>query len=150
MSKKKFAGVERRKFQRLEIPLKVHVTILTDEEVPGGPRTLEARSRNISQTGICIETRQIEVDGVPMLSGSPGSVINRLDLTIELYPEQKPLKVVGEVCWYDLSDESEQFMFKVGIIFLEFESNGEMILQNFLKSLEKKKGGFFARLLGRP
>jgi hypothetical protein len=91
-------GVQKRKFFRLEIPLQVKVTIITEDKVPGGQTSVIVKSRNISEEGICIETRQVEIDGVHMLSGSPGAQKNRLDLELELYGTEKTLKIIGEVC----------------------------------------------------
>jgi hypothetical protein len=139
-------GVEKRRFLRLEIPLQVTLTILSEDLVPGGARPIRVKSRNISGQGICIETRQIEIDGVHMLSGSPGAQKNRLDLTIELYDIEKTIQVTGEVCWYDLSPESENFMFQVGIVFLDMNSQDKDLLKSFLKNHQPPRKGFLRRI----
>jgi len=139
-------GVEKRRFLRLEAPLQVRLTIISEEQVPGGPRTIEVKSRNLSEQGICIETRQIEVDGVHMLSGSPGAQKNRLDMAIELYDIEKTIQVTGEVCWYDLLPESENFMFQVGIVFLDIKPQDKDQLKNFLKKHQPRRNGFLRRL----
>lgn len=138
-------GVEKRRFLRLEVPLQVTLTILSDDLVPGGPRPVSVKSRNISEQGICIETRHIEIDNVPMLSGSPGAQKNRLDLAIELYNIEKTIKTIGEVCWYDLSPEAENFMFQVGIVFLDMSREDRDLLKNFLKNNKPRHDGILKR-----
>ena len=138
-------GVQKRKFFRLEIPLQVKVTIITEDKVPGGQTSIIVKSRNISEEGICIETRQVEIDGVHMLSGSPGAQKNRLDLELDLYGTEKTLKIIGEVCWYDLAPESENFMFQVGIVFLNIDAEKKSQLKSFLKNQRPRKGGFLRR-----
>ena len=145
MGKTGHRGVEKRRFLRIEVPLQVTITILSEDRVPGGPKPLSVKSRNISEQGICIETRQIEIDGVHMLSGSPGAQKNRLDLAIDLYDIEKTIKVIGEVCWYDLSPESEDFMFQMGIVFLEINAQDKKLLKNFLKNHQPPRESFLRR-----
>ncbi len=147
MEIKKYRGIERRKFLRLEVPVQVKVTIMADDEMLGGPKTLSAKSRNISMEGICIETRQVEIDGVHILSGSPRSEKNQLQLQIDLSPEEKPIEVLGEVCWYDLSSETEEFMFQVGIVFLNITADAKKTLKNYLKAHSKPGGNIFTRII---
>lgn len=138
-------GVEKRRFLRLESPLQVTLTIISEDRVPGGPKPINVKSRNISEQGICIETRQIEIDGVHMLSGSPGAQKNRVYLAIELYDVEKTIKGIGEVCWYDLSPESENFLFQVGIVFLDINAQDKDLLRNFLKNHQPRREGFLRR-----
>lgn len=92
MHRVKYRGIERRKFYRLESAVDVGVTILSDDEELAGPKSFAAKSKNISLEGICLETRQVEVDGVHILTGSPKSPRNRLDLAIDLYHKKNLLK----------------------------------------------------------
>jgi c-di-GMP-binding flagellar brake protein YcgR len=140
--KVKSKGVEKRKFFRLDIPLNITIRVLTDEKVPGGVRPLKVQSSNISQQGICVETRQIVVDSVNMLSGSPGARENLLDMEIELIPGESPVKAIGEVCWYDVARETEEFVYQVGIVFIEFKGSGKEQIKKFLKGHEKSKSFF--------
>jgi hypothetical protein len=147
MLKSAHRGVEKRKFLRLEAPLQVTLTIIAEDRVPGGvSRPISVKSRNISEQGVCIETRQIEIDGVHMLSGSPGAQKNRLDMAIELYGIEKTIQVIGEVCWYDLLPESENFMFQVGIVFLDMDSQDKDLLKSFLKTHQPRKKSFLRRI----
>jgi len=138
-------GVEKRRFLRLELPLQVTLTIISDEPAATGPKPIRVKSRNISEQGICIETRHVEIDGVHMLSGSPGAQRNRLDLAIDLYGIEKTIQVTGEVCWYDLSPESDNFMFQVGIVFLDISREDKDLLKNFLKNNQPRRDSFLRR-----
>ena len=139
MKKVKYRGVEKRKFRRLDCPVEVRVTIVVEEEDLSSPKSLIASSKNISMEGICLETRQVEVDGVHILTGSPGSPKNRLDMEIDLYPPEKPFKVSGEVCWYDLAKDTEEFIFEVGIVFINMDAAAKETLKKFIST--KAVGG---------
>lgn len=148
MGKIKSKGVEKRKFLRLEIPLNVCVRIFTDEKARASVRPLNLKSSNISLQGICLETSQMVVDMVNMLSGSPGARESILDMEIELISGEAPLKARGEVCWYDVVRDTEEFMYQVGIVFAEFEGHGKEQLTLFIKNHRKNKG-FFSRILSK-
>ena len=137
--------VENRKFQRLESPLDVTIKILTDEEVPGGLNPLVAATQNISLQGICLEVKQVEINGIPLLLGPPGNRAYLLDMEIDLVAGEPPLKAKGEVRWYDIARDSVEFMYLVGVLFVEIEGDGEEALKAFLK---KQGKGFLERLFG--
>jgi len=139
-------GVEKRKFHRLEIPLEVNIEIITEEELLKGLSPLKMKSCNISPEGICLETRNLEMDGINLLSGRPGARDNRLHLEIELISGENPFKAIGQVCWYDISRESPEFMYQVGIEFVEIEGKGKEQLHRFLKTNKKNHKGFFQKL----
>jgi len=138
-------GIEKRKFQRLEVPLKVMVRIVTEDEVLREIKPQRVISHNISPQGICLETAQIVIDSVNMLSGSPGDRENHLDLEIELVPGEPPAHVSGDVCWYDVARDTEEFMYQVGIVFTSFRDDAKERLARFLKS-NKRGGTVFERL----
>ncbi|MEI6125968.1 MAG: PilZ domain-containing protein [Pseudomonadota bacterium] len=140
-------GIEKRRFQRLEIPLEVSLEIVAAEEVLQKLHPRKMKSCNISSEGICLETRHIEVDGINLLSGPPGARENRVRLEIELIPGEPLFSAIGEVCWYDVSRDTPEFMYQVGIEFIEIESNGKTQLVRFLKSKKNHKG-FMSKLFG--
>jgi hypothetical protein len=146
VGKIKYKGVEKRKFQRLDIPLNVNIRIVTNEEITGGISSQKVQSHNISQQGICLETAQIVVDSVNMLSGSPGARENSLEMEIELIPKETPIKARGEVCWYDIAQDADKFLYQVGIVFTEIHGSDKDRLAKFLRS-RKKNRGFFESLL---
>jgi c-di-GMP-binding flagellar brake protein YcgR len=148
MDRKKLKVVEKRKFQRLEVPLDITIKVITDEEVPGGVRPLKLKSHDISLEGISLETRNIVIDSVDILSGSPGARENFLDMEIYLSPGEAPLQAIGEVCWYDVLRGSEEFMYQVGVVFVKIEDRGKKQLKEFLKSRDKTPN-FFKKLFGQ-
>lgn len=125
--------LEKRKLQRLEFPLEVTVEVVSAEEVPKGPTSLQVKSRNISKDGICLETKFIEVDGINLLSGRPGARENRLHLTISLIPEEPTFEAIGEVCWYDVARDKAECMYHIGIEFIDIKDNRREQLARFLK-----------------
>jgi hypothetical protein len=126
-------GLEKRKLQRLEFPLEVTVEIVSVQVLPRGLPTLHLKSRNISIGGICLETKSIEIDGVNLLSGPPFARENRLQMSIELIPKEPPFKAIGEVLWYDISRDIPEFIYRVGVTFIEIKNNGKDQLSRFLK-----------------
>ena len=138
--------LERRKFQRLELPLEVTVEIVSAQEVPKGLPQLHVKSRNISKSGICLESKSVEVDGVNLLSGLPFARENRLHLSIELILEESPLMAIGEVQWYDVSRDIPEFIFRLGVVFIEIKDIGKDQLARFLKKHQSNKG-YFEKLL---
>ena len=127
-------GLEKRKFQRLQFPIEVTAEIVTVAEMPRGLSPLHIQSRNISKAGICLETMALEVDGVNLLSGSPYARENRLYLKIDLIPNEPPFTAIGEVRWYDVARDAIEFMYQIGVEFLEIKDNGKDQLIRFLKS----------------
>lgn len=140
-------GLEKRKFQRLHVPIDVTAEIATVAQPPRGLTKLHIQSRNISKTGICLETMPLEIDGVNLLSGPPCARENRLQLKIELIPEEPPFMAVGEVRWYDVVRDATENVYQVGIEFIEIKDRGQDQLARFLKS-HKTGDGFFHRLFG--
>lgn len=138
--------LEKRKFQRIEIPLEVTVEIVSAQDVPKGLPRLHIKSRNISKGGICLETKSIEVDGINLLSGLPFARDNRLRLIIELIPEEPPLVATGEVRWYDIAHDIPKFLCRLGVAFIEIKDGGKGQLARFLEKNQNNKG-YFQKLL---
>ncbi|HLA27840.1 MAG TPA: PilZ domain-containing protein [Syntrophales bacterium] len=141
-----FDELEKRKFQRLEFPLEVTVEIVSAQGVPKGLPQLHIKSRNISRSGICLETKSIEVDGVNLLSGLPFARENRLHLSVELIPEEPPLMATGEVQWYDIARDIPELICRLGVAFIEIKNGGKDQLARFLKKHQNNKG-FLQKLL---
>jgi hypothetical protein len=132
-----FDGSVKRKFKRLEFPLEVTVEIVSVQEVPKGLPLLHVKSRNISKGGICLETKSIEMDGVNLLSGLPFARENRLHLSVELIPEEPPLKATGEVRWYDIAHDIPESICRLGVAFIKIKDGGKDRLVRFLKKTSK-------------
>lgn len=128
-----FDGLEKRRFQRLTFFLNVAVEIISARgEAKGLPRQ-HVKSRNISKGGICLDMKSIEVDGVHLLSGLPFARENRLQLSIELVPEEPPLEATGEVQWYDIDRDHPGCVYRLGVAFVEIRGDGKERLTRFLK-----------------
>jgi len=140
-------GLEKRKFQRLDCPLDVAVEIVPVTEAPQQRPPLHIRSRNISKSGICLETQSIEIEGVHLLSGLPFARKHRLYMSIQLTPDEPPFEAIGEVRWYDISSDTPASIYRVGVAFLRVKKPGKEQLARFLKS-HKASRGLFAP--GRP
>jgi hypothetical protein len=142
-------GLEKREFQRLDVPIEVTAEIVNILEKSIGLPPLHMQSRNLSKTGICLETKDLEIDGVSLLSGPPAARENRLHLKIELIPEESPFTAIGEVRWYDVVRDAAESMYQIGIEFMDIKDNGKNQLARFLKS-HKTGGGFFRKIFGKP
>ena len=140
-------GLEKRSFQRLHVPIEVTAEIVTVSEKSIGLPPLHMQSRNISKTGICLETTALEIDGVNLLSGPPWARENRLHLKIVLIPEEPPLTAIGEVRWYDVIRDATERKYQIGVEFIDIKDNGKKQLAKFLKS-HRTGGGFFHKIFG--
>lgn len=135
-----FDGLDKRRFQRLALPLNVAVEIVSAREEPKGLPRLLVKSRNLSKGGICLEMESIEVDGVHLLSGLPFARENRLHLSIEIVPEEPPLTATGEVQWYDVARDLPGCVYRLGVAFIEIGDDGKERLAKFLKKHQKEMG----------
>jgi hypothetical protein len=97
-------------------------------------------------SGICLETKSVEVDGINLLSGPPFARENRLHLSIELIPGEPPLMATGEVQWYDAARDIPEFICRLGVVFIEIKDGGKDQLARFLKKHQSNKG-YFKKLL---
>ncbi|MDO8720819.1 MAG: PilZ domain-containing protein [Syntrophales bacterium] len=108
-------GLEKRKFQRLDYSLEVAVEIVTGDEAPRVLPPVHVKSHNISKTGICLETKVLEIHGINLLSGSPYRRGNRLHMKIKLITEEAPFHAIGEVLWYDVVRDTAGFTYQLGV-----------------------------------
>lgn len=127
-------GLEKRKFQRLECPLEGTVRIVPVKEVSNDLPPLHIKSRNISKGGICLETKAIEVEGINLLSGLPFARKHHLHMNIELVPNEQLFEAIGEVRWYDISHDIPEYIYRVGVAFIDIKNNGKEQLLRFLKN----------------
>lgn len=135
-------GLEKREFQRLEYPLEVTVEIVCEKEVSNSLPPLQFKSRNISKGGIYLETKAIEVGGINLLSGHPFARKYRLSMNVELFPDEQQFGATGEVRWYDVSRDIPEYIYRVGVAFIDIKNNGKEQLLRFLKDHKSNKGYF--------
>jgi hypothetical protein len=132
--------LEKRKFQRLECPLEGTIKIVPIKEVPNNLPPLHIKSRNISENGICLEIKPIEVEGINLPSGLPFAREHRIYMNIELIPNEQLFEAIGEIRWYDIS--RDEYIYQVGVAFIGIKNNGKEQLLRFLKTLKSNKGYF--------
>lgn len=138
-------GLEKRKLLRLDCPLEVSVHIVPVKEAPNGQPPLHIKSRNISKDGICLETKALEVEGVNLLSGHPFAREHRLFMKVELIPNEGLFEATGEVRWYDVSPDTPESIYRVGVAFTDIKDNGKEQLSRFLKT-HNNGNGYFHKL----
>ena len=137
-------GLERRNFRRLESPLEGTIKIVPVKEAPGNLPSLHIKSRNISENGICLEIKPVEVESINLLSGLPFAREHRIYMNIELIPDEPLFEAIGEVRWYDIP--RDEYIYQVGVAFTEIKNKGKEQLLRFLKT-HKSNRGFFHKLL---
>jgi hypothetical protein len=135
-------GLEKRAFQRLNAQIEVIAEIVTFSEESQGLPLLLMQSRNVSKTGICLQTTALEIDGVNLLAGPPFARENRLRLSISLIPEEPPFTAIGEARWYDVVPDAPERKYQIGVEFIDIEGKGKDQLARFLKSHETSDGFF--------
>ena len=133
-------GLEKRKFQRLECYLEGTIKIVPIKEVPNNLTPLHIKSRNISEEGICLEIKPIDVEGINLLSGLPFAREHRIYMNIELIPNEQLFEAIGEVRWYDIS--RDELIYQVGVVFIDIKNNGKEQLLRFLKTYKSNRGYF--------
>ena len=131
--------LEKRKFLRLKFPLDVTVEIVPVQGAPNDPPRVHVKSRNISKGGICLEMKSLKVDGINLMSGRPFARENRLYLSMALIPGEPLLTATGEVRWYDVARDIPEFIYRLGVAFIEVPDDGKDRLEGFLKQNEDNK-----------
>lgn len=135
-------GIDRRKFKRLDIALDVIVSIEEDDKRTGLPEKMQATCCNLSLQGLCLETTDLANGAVKLLSGPAGARDYTLALEIGLTPQDAPLQVRGQVCWYNVDHMALHFTYQVGVEFIGLSSEGRATLKQFLQSRCRRPGLF--------
>ena len=133
-------GIDRRKFKRLDVALDVAVSIEADAGETGLPERLEGICRNLSMRGLCLETPQLAHGAVKLVSGPAGARDYTLALELYLTEQEEPLKLRGEVCWYNVDHSSLNFTYLVGVKFVGLSSAERKTLKKFLQSRGSSPG----------
>lgn len=126
--------MEKRKFQRLDYPLKGTIKIVPSKENPTAQPSLDIKSRNISKEGICLEIKATDIKGINLLSGSPYAREHRIYIQMELNPNEQLFEASGEVSWYDISLDTIDHIYQVGVEFIEVKSHDKAQLLRFLNN----------------
>jgi hypothetical protein len=137
-------GIDRRKFKRLDVALNVVVSIEADDRETGLPEKMQGMCSNLSLQGLCLETPQLANGALKLVSGPAGARDYTLALEIALEPQQEPLLVRGEVCWYNVDHSTLNFTYQVGVQFIGLSSEARSTLKRFLRSRCARPGLFTA------
>jgi hypothetical protein len=138
--------LEKRRFPRVPCTQDVLAVIVDTAGTPLSLPHLHMKSRNISRTGICLETEALAIDGLRLLTGTPGEREHRLRMTFAVAPGEAALTATGEVRWYDVVRREGKSFYQLGVEFIEIQEEGRDRLLRFLKTHEPK--GFIERLFG--
>ena len=129
MRSRKVSVVERRLFDRLYIPLKVHFRIVDLWSKEQSSMHIEGKTWNVSYDGLCIETDAKFQEGVMTFSESMGEkrvkVLpflvmeeQQLEMEIDLPMDRGKVIAVGRVVWSELKATHKAYHLKIGV-FLE-------------------------------
>jgi c-di-GMP-binding flagellar brake protein YcgR len=125
--------LNKRRCKRLDIVLDVAVHIDADDEKTGLPENLTASCRNLSMQGLCLETSLLADGAVKLLSGRPGERDYTLTLEIMLQPQDAPFRAIGEVCWYSVDHNAQDFIYQLGVEFVDISPAARRMLRRFIK-----------------
>jgi len=101
-------------------------------------RTMQAKTKSISISGVSLGTNTVQVEGLHICSSISGMAKNKLKLEIDLPSNYKTITPIGEVCWYDLTPESEEYLYNVGVSFIELTEEDSEVLKKFITTERKK------------
>jgi hypothetical protein len=92
----------------------------------------EAVLRDVSASGLSMETSQIVVDGLHISYDRVPTVKNRLYLQWEL-PTGRAIKAVGETMWYERVSAAAP-LFVVGLRFIDMSREDREAFKGFLEA----------------
>ena len=144
-----YKEIEKRVYSRVETNLDTKY-IIVDKNVEGtiSSGKIHGKISNISISGACLVTNVIHADGHHISSSASGLGKNRLKIEIELLHDLKAITPLGEVLWYNLSPEEDEYLYNVGIAFVEMSKQDKDNLKKFITK-EKRGERICSGFLGR-
>lgn len=140
MGKKlKHERIDKRNYTRMNTALDTRFVIIsqgTDRDIFS--RTMQAKTKSISISVVSLGTNTVQVEGLHICSSISGMAKNKLKLEIDLPSNYKTITPIGEVCWYDLTPESEEYLYNVGVSFIELTEEDSEVLKKFITTERKK------------
>lgn len=127
------SGLDKRSCKRLDIALDVTVHIEAKDKKIGLPEKLTAACHNLSMHGLCLETSLLADGAIKLLSGRPGERDYTLTLEILLEQQDPPFQACGEVCWYNVDHSAPNFIYQMGVEFVEISPASRTILKRFIR-----------------
>ena len=147
MRARKVSVVERRLFNRLYIPLKIHFKIVDLWSKEQSSMLIEGRTWNVSYDGLCIETDTALQEGVMTFSESSGEkrvkVLpflvmeeQRLEMEINLPSDRGKVIALGRVVWSELKATDRVYHLKIGVFLEEMAPTEQDKWNHFLRQVK--------------
>lgn len=135
----RYERINRRKHKRIEARLEAEFAIIA-EGIDGYvySRKIQTKTKNISINGVWLGTNVVQIDELHICSSLSGIDKNRLKLEIQLPSGFKTINPIGEVCWYDLNHENDEYLYNVGVSFVELSKGDREVLKRFITTAKKK------------
>jgi hypothetical protein len=128
---------ERRKQDRASANLTARFKIVDGKDSTVRSRVVEGRVLDISGDGLCIGTNTVQIDGLHIFH--PGSTYkNKIEVEVELVPDQIPLTTVAEVIWYKRVEKGEGWIYKLGVNWESLTESERKTLKDFLKAKDQR------------
>ncbi|MFH1625646.1 MAG: PilZ domain-containing protein, partial [Pseudomonadota bacterium] len=93
----------------------------------------------ISTNGACLRTNVVQVDGLHICSSISGLDKNKLKIEVDLPSGFGSITVLGEVSWYDLTPENDEYLYNVGVSFAELSEDNREALKRYVTKLRKER-----------
>jgi hypothetical protein len=136
--KKIWSPKNRRRVDRVMTLSLVQFKIL-DSRNPGiHSRVIQGEVLDLSEEGLCIGTNTVQIDGLHIFH-HPSKGRSKLEVEVELSPDQSPLKTVGEVRWYRKMEDPSASTYRVGVNWESLNKGDLEALRNFLKTQGKSR-----------
>jgi hypothetical protein len=128
---------ERRKQDRASANLTTRFKIVDGKDPTVRSRAVEGKVLDISGDGLCIGTNTVQVDGLHIFH--PGSAYkNKIEMEVELAPDQTPLRTVAEVRWYKRVEKGAGWIYKLGVNWESLTESERKTLKDFLRAKDQR------------
>jgi len=136
----KHEGINRRKFARIYTELDARFVVVCDDINRFlTSKTSQAKTKSISVNGVCLRTNKVQVDGLHICSSISGITKNKLKLEIDLPYKLKTINIIGEVSWYDMTPENDEYLYNVGVSFTKISDEDKKALKLLISKVKKRK-----------
>lgn len=130
--KKLLQASERRKHGRQAVHATVKFRILDGKNPAISSRIIDGKVIDMSPGGLCIGTNTVHIDGLHIFHHATSMYKNKLEIEVELHPDQPPLRTLGEASWYDRSAEGSETVYKFGVNWGPLSKSDRQVLESFL------------------
>lgn len=134
MAKKTGETSNHRKHKRLTI-LTLRYKIVSGWDKKKASKVVLGVVKNISEDGLCLKTNSLEIDGLNIAYDDTPLVRNKLVIELDLPDLTEPLKLEGEVEWYE--KESRRDFYSVGVSFSKIGDREKDVLKKFIEKVGK-------------